>query len=73
MSSTVRVKGRRGTDGLTLTAELRANPLWAKVPVVALTAYAEREVVQRCLAAGFDAHLTKPPDPAKIEALLASP
>ena len=50
-------------DGLTATRAIRA---WeeeqgvARTPVVALTAYALREEIERVMAAGFDRHLAKP-------------
>jgi CheY-like chemotaxis protein len=53
-----------GEDGFSVIRKVRAlGPDQGRtVPVVALTAYAERETVRRCLDAGFDAHLAKPMD-----------
>jgi CheY-like chemotaxis protein len=36
------------------------------VPAVALTAYVRREDVERALAAGFQAHVSKPVDPVEV-------
>ena len=48
-------------DGYTATAHLREAGLTAEVlPIVALTANAYPEDVKACLAAGMQAHLTKP-------------
>ena len=42
------------------------------IRAVALTAHTGREVRERALAAGFDAHATKPVDPQDLIALLAT-
>jgi CheY-like chemotaxis protein len=36
------------------------------LPAIALTAYASDEDSRRALAAGFDAHLSKPVDPTRL-------
>ncbi|MFN8543487.1 MAG: ATP-binding protein [Candidatus Binatia bacterium] len=56
-------------DGLTLVRRIRARP-GDRVPTVALTACASAREKRACLAAGFDAHLAKPADPAELVALL---
>ncbi len=52
-------------DGLEATEKIRGlkRPDAAHIPVVALTANAFDEDVQRSLQAGMNAHLSKPPDP----------
>jgi signal transduction histidine kinase/ActR/RegA family two-component response regulator len=63
-----------GEDGFTFVRELRrieASRGERRVPVAALTAFARPEDRQRALAAGFDAHLAKPVDPATIHATIA--
>jgi PAS domain S-box-containing protein len=40
--------------------------------LIALTGYGQHEDRQRCLAAGFDEHLVKPIDPARLTELLAN-
>jgi CheY-like chemotaxis protein len=37
-----------------------------RLPAIALTAYASDEDSRRAHAAGFDAHLSKPVDPARL-------
>jgi PAS domain S-box-containing protein len=59
--------GLPGMDGHQLAAELRRDPALAKVPLVALSGYADPDSRQQARAAGFDAHLAKPVD---LEALL---
>ncbi len=49
-----------GTDGITATRLLRANPKTQTLPIVAVTAHAMRGDEQRILDAGFDAYIAKP-------------
>jgi CheY-like chemotaxis protein len=39
--------------------------------LIALSGYGQDADVQAALQAGFDQHLTKPPDPDRLEQLLA--
>jgi len=61
-----------GEDGFSVIRKIRAleSDHDGKVPVVALTAYADRESIQRCLDAGFDAHLAKPMDVVDLARLI---
>jgi signal transduction histidine kinase/ActR/RegA family two-component response regulator len=66
-----------GEDGYALVAELRRRERvdgGAHLPAAALTAFTRPEDRRRVLAAGFDAHVAKPIDPAALrdalEALL---
>jgi len=63
-----------GIDGLELTRQLRANPMWNDVPIVALTAYAMKGDEEKALTAGCDGYLTKPIDtrtfPTAVRSLL---
>ena len=55
-------------DGLEATRTIRAlnRPDAAKIPIIAMTANAFDEDVQRSLQAGLNAHLTKPVDPESL-------
>lgn len=53
-----------GTDGLTLTRALKADPATASIPVVAVTAYAMKGDEQRVVDAGCDGYISKPIDVA---------
>ena len=59
-------------DGLEATAAIRAldHPDAKTVPIIAMTANAFDEDVQRSLKAGMNAHLTKPADPEQLYAAL---
>lgn len=63
-----------GLDGFGVARALKASPLTAGIPLVALTASAMLGDRERILAAGFDAYIAKPIDPETIvpclEALL---
>lgn len=47
-------------DGLELTRQLRKIPEFQKVPIIALTAHAMREILEAAQKAGLDDFLTKP-------------
>jgi CheY-like chemotaxis protein len=49
-----------GMDGFEALATLRANPLTADIPVVAMTANAANNMMSRGVEAGFNAVLIKP-------------
>jgi PAS domain S-box-containing protein len=49
-------------DGYSLLSHVRADNTMTDVPVVAITAHARSEDRTRCLAAGFDAYMSKPVD-----------
>jgi CheY-like chemotaxis protein len=51
-----------GTDGLELVAELRGDPRFRALPIVALTAHALRGDRERFLAGGCDGYIAKPID-----------
>lgn len=53
-------------DGKAVFSQMRAQPRGARVPIVALTAHAQAEVEQSCLAMGFDAFKTKPVEFAEL-------
>ena len=51
-----------GTDGLTFTRRLKADPATRHIVIVALTAYAMKGDESRMRAAGCDGYLSKPID-----------
>ena len=50
-------------DGYQATAKIRAESLFANLPIIAMTAHATVEERQRCRAAGMNDHVSKPIDP----------
>jgi CheY-like chemotaxis protein len=63
-------------DGYEAAARLKADPGLARIPLVAVTAYAMVGDQERILQRGFDGYLTKPIDPevfvSELERHLAS-
>jgi two-component system sensor histidine kinase/response regulator len=57
-------------DGLGATRALRADPRFAKVPIIAMTANAMKADLDACLAAGMNDHITKPIDRKALVATL---
>ncbi len=58
-------------DGTDLSRRLREIPALAGVTLIALTGYGQGADLARSMAAGFDHHLVKPVDYARLSALLA--
>ena len=63
-----------GRDGFELLRHVRshADAELARVPAIALTAFARSEDRTRALRAGFLVHLAKPVEPAELVATVAS-
>jgi signal transduction histidine kinase/ActR/RegA family two-component response regulator len=60
-----------GFDGYAVAAALREEPALRGTYLVAMTGYGQADDKRRARETGFDAHLTKPTDPAALERLLA--
>jgi CheY-like chemotaxis protein len=56
--------------GFDLASRIRADPANAGVRLVAISGYGQDSDVQAAREAGFDEHLTKPPDPHRLEEIL---
>lgn len=59
-------------DGNELAKKLRAQPGTAKTVLIAVTGYGQEHDRQHSLASGFDYHMVKPVDTAKLFQLLAT-
>ncbi len=58
-------------DGLTATQHIRAlGGTYGVLPIIAMTAHARKEDIEKSFTAGMNAHLTKPIEPQKIFSLL---
>ncbi len=60
-----------GIDGLTLTRQLKADPAYAGIKIIALTAYAMKGDEEKARAAGCDDYVTKPIDTDALPKLVA--
>jgi CheY-like chemotaxis protein len=67
--------GLPGMDGYELARRLRADPApeLRGARMIALTGYGRETDIDLARSAGFEAHLTKPFDVAKPEALMTAP
>lgn len=63
--------GLPGMDGYRVAQHLRQQEGMGKVRLIATTGYGQDSDRQRSQEAGFDYHLVKPVDPAKLQDLLA--
>ncbi|MFL6600284.1 MAG: response regulator [Steroidobacteraceae bacterium] len=57
-------------DGLTATREIRKQPEWKKLPIIALTAKAMKDDQEKCLSAGANDYIAKPLDVEKLMSLV---
>jgi CheY-like chemotaxis protein len=55
-----------GMNGWGVFARLRAEPRWKGIPVVMLTALAQRSDVERAVTMGVDGYVTKPFEPVDL-------
>lgn len=58
-------------NGLEATAAIRANPAWADIPIIAMTAHALEGDKEHFIAAGMDDYVTKPIRTKEILAAIA--
>jgi CheY-like chemotaxis protein len=57
-------------DGFEVARQLRTDPAFRDVLIIAVTGFASEEDRKRSREVGIDQHLVKPADPAFIESLL---
>ena len=63
--------GLPGVDGYEVAQRIRKDPRGQALRLVAITGYGRREDRERALAAGYDDHVVKPVEPARLAAVLA--
>lgn len=59
-----------GGSGLDVLKTLRQDPQYRTTPIIACTTFATARDKRRLLAAGFDAYLSKPFEPAELQKLV---
>ena len=59
--------GNNTSDDNTVSGEHGRNPLGKTIPIIAMTANAFSDDIQNSIAAGMDAHISKPIDVAILE------
>jgi len=64
--------GLPGFDGYAVAKQIRRHPLLREIVLVAMTGYGQEADRQRSQDAGFDHHLIKPADFAKVRQILAT-
>jgi CheY-like chemotaxis protein len=60
-------------DGYEVSRRIRQRPDYRDLLVIALTGWGQAQDRTRSKAAGFDHHIVKPPDIAKLRAILMAP
>jgi CheY-like chemotaxis protein len=58
-------------DGYAVARAVRADSKLSSARLIALTGYGQAEDQRRAVEAGFDAHVTKPPDPERLLKLVS--
>jgi len=53
-------------DGLETTKKIRANSVWADLPIIAMTAHAMSGDKERCIDAGMNGYVSKPVQPVAL-------
>lgn len=59
-----------GMKGDELTRQLRRDPRWQHIPIIALTAHATTTIREQCLANGMNDYLAKPFELAQLQTML---
>ncbi len=62
--------GMPGMDGYAVAAQIRSQPQFQEATLIALTGWGQGEDRRRTHAAGFNHHLTKPPNIEAVQSLL---
>jgi CheY-like chemotaxis protein len=57
-------------DGLEATRHIRANPAWAQLPIIAMTAHAMNGDREDCMSAGMNGYISKPIHPDHLMSLV---
>ncbi len=60
-----------GMNGYDVTRKIRQDPRLTGLPIIAMTAHAMKEEIEKCLDAGMNDHITKPVDESILFSKLA--
>jgi CheY-like chemotaxis protein len=63
--------GLPGIDGYEVARRIRAHPGTSSIALIALTGYSHEEDLRCAMEAGFDVHLVKPVEPARLAEAIA--
>jgi class 3 adenylate cyclase len=61
-----------GMDGVQVLARIREHPEWQHIPVIVISALNEMDAVTRCIELGAEDYLTRPFQPALLQARLGA-
>jgi CheY-like chemotaxis protein len=61
-----------GLSGYEVAKRIRCETWGVRMTLIAVTGWGQEEDKREALAMGFDFHVTKPMDPAQLEAIFAS-
>ena len=64
--------GMPGMDGYEVAAEIRKDPAFSDLKLIALTGWGSEEERRRSREAGFNDHWVKPVDPARLRVLVGT-
>ncbi|MFZ4502639.1 MAG: ATP-binding protein [Methylovulum sp.] len=59
-------------DGYEATRKIRSNPIFQKLPIIAMTAHAMLSELERCQAIGMQNHISKPIEPHLLYSVLST-
>jgi CheY-like chemotaxis protein len=61
-----------GMDGVQVLARIREHPEWQHIPVIVVSALQEMDAVTRCIELGAEDYITRPFQPALLQARLGT-
>lgn len=59
-----------GLDGYAITRQIRSNEKTSSIPIIAMTAYSQKEDREKCLGAGMAEYIAKPVDVDRLKEII---